>query len=71
MVTARPGRASGGGACVYDMYPWNQPDRRDDAPRPRRAARHAARHMALATRAVQVALDRRDNGGDSTASPGQ
>jgi hypothetical protein len=35
---------------VYDMYPWNQPaDTSDDA--------------TEAVRAVQVALDRRDNGG--------
>jgi hypothetical protein len=67
MVTARPRRASGEGA-VYDMYPWNQPaDPRDQAPPPRYLAGYAAR----ATRAVQVALDRRDNGGDSAVSPDQ
>jgi hypothetical protein len=36
---------------VYDMYPWNKPaDSGDDT--------------AEAVDAVQVALDRRDNGGD-------
>lgn len=39
---------------MYDMYPWNQPaDARDDA--------------TEAVRAVQVALDRRDNGGAAGA----
>ena len=67
MVTDRPGRAPGEGA-VYDMYPWNQfADSRDGARRPG----HSARYSAPATRAVQVALDRRDNGGDSAASPDQ
>jgi hypothetical protein len=39
---------------VYDMYPWNQQaDARDDA--------------TEAVHAVQVALDRRDNGGAAGA----
>ena len=39
---------------MYDMYPWNQPtDARDDA--------------TEAVHAVQVALDRRDNGGAASA----
>jgi hypothetical protein len=39
---------------VYDMYPWNQPtDARDDS--------------TEAVRAVQVALDLRDNGGAASA----
>jgi hypothetical protein len=67
MLTDRPGRAPGEGA-VYDMYPWNQSaDSRDGALR----AGPSARYPAQATRAVQVALDRRDNGGDSAASPDQ
>src|SRR5260370_40376702 len=71
MVTARPRRASGEGA-VYDMYPWNQPaDPRDQAPPPRYLAGPAAGHAAQATRAVQVALDRRDHGGDSPGFPPQ
>ncbi len=45
-----------GDVPVYDMYPWNQPaDASDEA--------------AEAVRAVQVALDRRDNGGDVNALP--
>jgi hypothetical protein len=45
---------------VYDMYSWDKRSADDalpDGPRP-------------ATRAVQVALDRRDNGGDPEAAPG-
>jgi hypothetical protein len=41
---------------VYDMYPW------DD--RPAATAPHAPQG---AIKAVQIALDRRDNGGDATA----
>jgi hypothetical protein len=62
---------------VYDMYYWDQPDQ--DAlngtkrpSRPVRGTRHPRRpapgaHPAAAAQAVQVALDRRDNGGDSSA----
>jgi hypothetical protein len=45
---------------MYDMYPW---DRRV-AP-----ARGPAGAADPATRAVQVALDRRDNGGAAAAAP--
>jgi hypothetical protein len=38
---------------VYDMYPW---DKRPDTSKPEPAIN-----------AVQIALDRRDNGGDATA----
>jgi hypothetical protein len=51
---------------VYDMYPW---DSRADGPHTKMAAPHAARDAAgpdPATEAVQVALDRRDNGGEGT-----
>jgi hypothetical protein len=41
---------------VYDMYPW---DKRPDTAKPEPA-----------TKAVQIALDRRDNGGDATAEVG-
>jgi hypothetical protein len=41
---------------VYDMYPW---DKRPDTAKP-----------APALNAVQIALDRRDNGGDATAAVG-
>jgi hypothetical protein len=43
---------------VYDMYPWHK----------RPAAETAKPEPA--TRAVQVALDRRDNGGDPAAAAG-
>jgi hypothetical protein len=43
---------------VYDMYPW---DKRSAA---------TAGKPAPAVTAVQVALDRRDNGGDAAATPG-
>jgi hypothetical protein len=62
---------------VYDMYYWDQPDQ--DAlngakrpSRPVRGTRHPRRpaqgaQPGAAAQAVQVALDRRDNGGDSSA----
>jgi hypothetical protein len=58
--------------AVYDMYPWNQPaqargrEGSDDA-----SARQAAVPASQAARALQVALDRRDNGGESLAVAGQ
>jgi len=60
---------------VYDMYPWNHPAQASPPGRPR-PARRAARpsgtsRTADATRALQVALDRRDNGGESAATAGQ
>jgi hypothetical protein len=43
---------------VYDMYPWHKHSAADTGkPEP-------------AINAVQVALDRRDNGGDAAAAPG-
>lgn len=50
--------------AVYDMYPWNQPayphqETADPGP------------AGQAARALQVALDRRDNGGHSGAAPDQ
>jgi len=72
---------------VYDMYYWDQPDQDalngfKRPSRPVRGTRHprrpaggahsgAARATGLAARAVQVALDRRDNGGDSGAPSGK
>jgi hypothetical protein len=44
---------------VYDMYPWDKRSADDGPAKPRSA-----------TSAVQVALDRRDNGGDPAATPG-
>jgi hypothetical protein len=54
---------------VYDMYPW---DSRADGPRAKKPAPAARREDTAAadpdpaTVAVQVALDRRDNGGEGT-----
>ena len=60
--------------AVYDMYPWNQPGavpargREAGADASRRQAAGPARQAA---HALQVALDRRDNGGESPAVAGQ
>ena len=48
---------------MYDMYPWD--DNADSAP-PRRRQEDSP-----AIRAVQFALDRRDNGGDALSEAGQ
>lgn len=69
---------------MYDMYHWDQsaPATEDTADTSRarasyRAAangsakEHARAAQAPAAQAVQVALDRRDNGGDSRDSRGQ
>ena len=51
---------------MYDMYPW---DSRADSPRTRPPAPRESDDQAdPATRAVQVALDRRDNGGDAAVA---
>jgi hypothetical protein len=62
---------------VYDMYPWNDPDsgahhHQDEPaaawlPRPREVPDPAG----SAILAVQVALDRRDNGGDALVAASQ
>ena len=60
---------------MYDMYPWNQPDDASPAGRPGPARRapglSATGRTADATQALQVALDRRDNGGESAATVAQ
>jgi hypothetical protein len=59
---------------VYDMYPWNHPAQASPPARPARPgpARPAGTsRTADVTRALQVALDRRDNGGESAATTGQ
>jgi hypothetical protein len=57
---------------VYDMYPWGDPADAGSAQPRNFEPRHVAagpRHVpAAAIRAVQVALDRRDNGGDAVAA---
>lgn len=65
---------------MYDMYEFNRPDARPPATRPARGAERAtarpsrgaeratarrARPGRPAADALQVALDRRDNGGDA------
>ena len=68
---------------MYDMYYWDQPDQdalngAERPSRPVRGTRHPRRpvngvHPGVAgatgpaAQAVQMALDRRDNGGDSSA----
>jgi hypothetical protein len=60
---------------VYDMYPWNPPADGSASSRPgpaRRATGVPPRVRATpATQALQMALDRRDNGGESPAAVGQ
>jgi hypothetical protein len=70
---------------VYDMYSWDQATpgggghRTDGRPRPGRGPSTSRRNGAArpagsqdrAVQAVQVALDRRDNGGDPAPSPDQ
>ena len=54
---------------MYDMYPWNGAPAAK-APKASRAPKTAsAAPVPPATTAVQVALDRRDNGGDAAAEP--
>ena len=49
---------------MYDMYPWHKNAAKADADQTRRPSA-----PPRATQAVQVALDRRDNGGDAAAEP--
>jgi len=59
---------------VYDMYPWDSANQGDYPPGPLRSRRAQSATTSAETRpaqAVQVALDRRDNGGDGVAGPGQ
>jgi hypothetical protein len=55
-----------GDSTVYDMYSWDKPAAPDDEHRDPQPAREDDEPAA---RAVQVALDRRDNGGE--ANPGR
>jgi hypothetical protein len=55
---------------VYDMYPWSK--HAADPGRAGQVGQAGAKRPqapARATQAVQVALDRRDNGGDAAAEP--
>jgi len=53
---------------VYDMYPWDSASQGDYPPEPlrsRRSQKSAQKTRETSpARAVQIALDRRDNGGD-------
>ena len=56
---------------MYDMYPWDSASQGDYPAKPsaesRRAPPRRPRPESAPPRAVQVALDRRDNGGDAVA----
>ena len=56
---------------MYDMYPWDSASQGEYPPDPLRSRRPPSQQHPLDTspaRAVQVALDRRDNGGDTEAA---
>jgi hypothetical protein len=50
---------------VYDMYPWDEGSVSAGTAEPA-----PAQADTDAVNAVQIALDRRDNGGDAAAGPG-
>ena len=57
---------------MYDMYPWDSASQGDYPPEPMRSRRtqksgQTTRETSPA-RAVQIALDRRDNGGDAAGT---
>jgi hypothetical protein len=52
---------------VYDMYPWDSASQGDYPPEPMRSRRAQKTRETSPARAVQIALDRRDNGGDASA----
>ena len=56
---------------MYDMYPWDSASQGDYPPKPLRSWRAPAPEETSPAQAVQTALDRRDNGGDAVAGPGQ
>ena len=57
---------------MYDMYPWDSASQGDYPPEPmrsRRAQKNAQKTRETSpARAVQIALDRRDNGGDAAGT---
>ena len=59
---------------MYDMYPWDSASQGDYPPQALRSRRNPSReapetrHGTSPARAVQVALDRRDNGGKAQAA---
>ena len=54
---------------MYDMYPWDSASQGDYPPEPMRSRRAQKTRETSPARAVQIALDRRDNGGDASAAP--
>jgi hypothetical protein len=56
---------------VYDMYPWDSAGRGGRPPQtpPRGLGPEGRTPNPRATDAVQIALDRRDNGGDPGTPP--
>jgi hypothetical protein len=54
---------------VYDMYPWDSASQGDYPPEPLRSRRDPKPRETSPARAVQIALDRRDNGGDAAGPP--
>jgi hypothetical protein len=60
---------------MYDMYPWDSASQGDYPPRPLRSVKNSRKIAKTATvtarrdfspaQAVQIALDRRDNGGEA------
>jgi hypothetical protein len=52
---------------VYDMYPWDSASQGDYPPEPMRSRRAQKTRETSPAQAVQIALDRRDNGGDAAA----
>ena len=55
---------------MYDMYPWDSASQGDYPPEPLRSWKAPDPAVeASAAQAVQVALDRRDNGGDAVTQP--
>jgi hypothetical protein len=55
---------------VYDMYPWDSSNQGEYPPEPLRSWRDPSprENSPAPAQAVQVALDRRDNGGDTVPS---
>jgi hypothetical protein len=54
---------------VYDMYPWDSDSQGEYPPEPLRSLKAPDPAETSPARAVQVALDRRDNGGDAVTEP--
>ena len=53
---------------MYDMYPWDSASQGDYPPEPMRSRRAQKTRETSPAQAVQIALDRRDNGGDAAAA---